>query len=221
MKKALLILLVNASIVSDIFAQAIYTNKNDVFAAKSFNFYGYDHTKLRIADATRMGQNIMPFFPALSKLLLAEFNQKKFEIMFRKGKGNIPFYPIPTESLNAKINNGKVVTIQPQKISVDSLSAMIKKYELPEKEGIGSVIIFECFNREEKTETAYMVFFDIATRNILYSKDIESRDGNGYNYMGDWKKAALKTIPRLLDLCVADFNLYRKQQKEANKTSEK
>jgi len=221
MKKAALIFLIHACIASNTFAQTVYTTKNDVFAAKAFNFYGYDYTRLKINDEKRYGQNIMPFFPALSKLLLAEFNQKKFEIMFRKGKGNIPFYPIPTESLNAKINNGKIVTNYCQKLLVDSLTAMIKKYELPDKEGIGSVIIFECFNREEKTETAHMVFFDIVTRTILYSKDIESRDGNGYNYMGDWKKAALKTIPRLLDLCVADFNLYRKQQKEANKVSEK
>ena len=217
MKKSLLILLINTCILSSISAQTVYSNKNDVFAAKTFTFFGYDYTQLRIADGTRMGQNLMPFFPALSKLLLGRFNQKEFEIMFRKGKHNIPFNTNPTVSGNEKINNGKIVTLEPQKIPADSLPVMIKKYQLTETEGIGSVIIFECFNREANTESAYMVFFDIATRNILYSKYIESRDGNGYNYMGDWKKAALKAIPRLLDLCVKDFDLYRKEQKKANK----
>jgi hypothetical protein len=217
MKKTILILLVNVCTLPGIFSQTVYTSKNEVFHSKSFTFYGYDYTKLRVSDGTRMGQNLMPFFPALSKLLLKQFPQKDFEIKFKKGKDNVPFNPIPTETLNEKINNGKIVTTEPQKISPDSLAEMIRKYQLPEKEGIGSVIIFECFDRAAQTETAYMIFFDISTRNILYSQRVESRDGNGYNYMGDWKKAAVKTIPRLLDLCADDFNAYRKEQKNATK----
>jgi hypothetical protein len=217
MKKSFFILLISTCFSTGLFSQTIYTTKTDVFASKSFTFYGYDYTKLRVADGSRIGQNLMPFFPALSKLLLSHFVQKDFEIQFKKGKNNVPFNTLPTEMLNEKINNGKVVTTEPQKISPDSLAAMIKKYELPEKEGIGSVIIFECFDRATETERAYMVFFDIATRNILYFKNVESHDSNGYNYMGDWKKAALKTVPRLLDLCADDFNAYRKEQKNALK----
>jgi len=202
----------NAFIGSNIHSQTVYTSQEDVFASKSFTFYGYDFTKLRVADATRAGQNLMPFFPALTKLLLDRFNQKEFEIIFKKGKSNVPFNTIPTTTENEKINNGKIVTTAHQKISADSLAQMIKKYQLTEKEGIGSVIIYECFDREAQTISAFMIFFDIATRNIIYSKHIDSRDGNGYNYMGDWKKASLKAIPRLLDLCADDFDLYKKSK---------
>lgn len=194
-------------------AQSVYTNESDVFGAKTFNFYGYDYTKLRLADATRIGQDLTKFFPGMSELLLKQFNQKEFEIMFKKGKGNIPFKTTPTDTLNARINFGKIATDGPSKIAPDSIASMVKKYELSEKEGIGSVILLECFNRETKTISAYYVFFDISTRAIIYSKYIESRDGNQYNYMADWKKAALVAMERLLVSVVDDFNTYRKGQK--------
>lgn len=194
-------------------AQNVYSTESDVFGAKTFNFYGYDYTKLTLADATRIGQDLTKFFPGMSELLLKQFNQKEFEIMFKKGKGNIPFRTAPTDTLNAKINFGKIAAADLKKIAPDTLSAMIKKYELNEKEGIGSVILLECFNRETKTISAYYVFFDISTRAIIYSKYIESRDGNQYNYMADWKKAALVAMERLLASVVVDFNAYRKGQK--------
>jgi hypothetical protein len=217
MKKHLQLLLITACITSGTIAQTVYSNKSDVFASKIFNFYGYDYTMLKLADGSRMGQDFKKFFPSLSKILLGEYNQKEFEIMFRKGKYNIPFNTIPTETENEKINNGKFVTNDPHKISADLLSSMIKKYELPEKQGIGSVIIFECFNREANTVSAYMVFFDIATKTIIYSKDVDSHDGNGYQYMGDWKKASIKAVKRLLNSCVDDFDEYRKEQKKLSK----
>jgi hypothetical protein len=213
--KKIFLLFLSACLLSGLIAQTVYTNPNDVFGSKSFMFYGYDYTLLKIADGSRVGQDFTKFFPALSKLLVGEFNQKEFEIKFRKGKNNIPFNITPTETDNAHINNGKVVTQGPYRILPDSLTERVKRYQLPEKEGIGSVIVFQCFNREEKTITAFMIFFDISTRAILYSKEVESRDGNGYNYMGDWKKASLKAIPRLLELCTEDFNFYRKTQKQA------
>jgi hypothetical protein len=217
MKKLFLALLICIYWGQSLVAQSVYTNKNDVFGAATFTFYGFDYTGLKLADGSRVGQDFKKFFPSLSKVLLAQYNEKKLEINFRKAKGAITFNSIPTETENDKINNGKFVTQVPQKISPDSLSLMVKTYQILEKDGIGSVIIFDCFNREAETVTAHMVFFDISTRTVLYAKNIESEDRNGYNYMADWKAASVKAVNRLLDVCANDFNEYRKEQRNATK----
>jgi hypothetical protein len=210
--KKLLITLLGILSVGFIHAQ---NSCNTVYDSKSLFFYGFDYSGLRIADATRIGQNIMPFFPATAKLMEKRHDQKNMEVRLRKAKGAVTYNTAPATSRNEKINNGKVVAEDPRKLTPDSLSAMVKRYELTEKEGIGYTVIFECFNREEQTISAYMVFFDIATRDVICTKSVVSHDANGYNYMGDWKKASIVAMERLMDVYVKDAAAYRKEQKKA------
>jgi hypothetical protein len=184
-----------------------------VYDAKSLYFYGFDYSGLRIADATRIGQNIMPFFPATAKLMEKGNGEKDMEIRLKKAKGAIVYNTAPATSRNEKINNGKVVGEEPRKLTPDSLSAMVKRYELTEKEGIGYTVIFECFDRSEQTISVHMVFFDIATRDVICTKSVVSHDANGYNYMGDWKKASIVAMERLMEVCKKDVNVYKKGQK--------
>lgn len=211
--KKILIIVCSLFLFSSINAQKVFTNEKDVYDSETLFFYGFDYSGLRIADGTRIGQNLMPFFPAVTKLMEGGHNQKYMEVKFKKAKGKITYNTSPAVKRNEKINNGKVAAEEARKLTPDSLSAMVKRYELPETEGIGYTIIFECFDRSEQTISEYIVFFDIATRNIISTKYLVSKDGNGYNYMGDWKKASIKAVDRLIDAYAKDLNTYKKAQK--------
>ena len=200
-----------------VLAQIAYTGQEDIFAAKSFHFYGFDLTKLKIADGKRMGQNFRKFFPAFNELMLKQFNQKEFEIIFAKGKGNVPFNPEPTQSSIDKINHAAVVIQSSRTLSQDTISSVIATYKLPENSGLGSVVIFDCFDKAAMTVAVSIQFFDIATRKIIYSKSIVSKDKNGYNNMGDWKKASIRAMERLLKNAGEDFIAYKKEQKKLKK----
>lgn len=197
MKKFALLLIINSCLIINTYSQIVYATVKDVYTIKTLTFYGYDFSNLKIADETRIGQPLKKQFIPFSLFLEDNFPKNKMKSIFRKDTLN--FNLMPTGLANEKTNNDKIATVNPQNISGDRLSIIISNYETTEKEGIAYVIIFECFDREAKTVSAYMVFFDIATRNILYSTHTVSFDRNGYNYMGDWKPACLFAVRKLLD----------------------
>ncbi|HSH67812.1 MAG TPA: hypothetical protein VLB84_18870 [Bacteroidia bacterium] len=214
-KRNMVVLLIGIGLISHLNAQTNTAGKEAVFASPSFHYYGYDFTRLKIVDDKRKGQSFNKFFTSLNTLLLKKFNQKKLEIMFRRKKGAIPFNPFPTQEGMFKIDNDSVVAIKPPaRLSSEILESLIAAYKLDETNGIGCVTVFECFDSYAMTVTADLLFFDISTRKISYSKEIVSRDKNSYNSMGDWKAASIKAMERLLKLTVKDFELYAKEHKK-------
>jgi hypothetical protein len=206
MKKTTLLLLIGSFLMINVYSQNTYTTVKDVYTIKTLTFYGYDFSNLRIADETRIGQPLKKQFIPFSLFLEDKFPRNKMKAIFRKDTLN--FNLMPTGLVNEQTNNNRIASYLPEKISVGALSTMISTYQLSEKEGIGYTIIFECFDRKAKTVSAYMVFFDIATKNVLYSTHTVSFDQNGYNYMGDWKVACLFAVRKLLDN-------YKKEKKAA------
>ncbi|HET6226306.1 MAG TPA: hypothetical protein VFF27_08510 [Bacteroidia bacterium] len=205
MKKIILIL--SGFLALTVNAQTTYT-KDDVLAAKSIHFYGFEISQLKLADNSRMGQDLSKFMVGFNELMIKRYNQKEFEIHLWKGKNNVLTNYTPTQNEIPGINYGKFVVQSCQKLTNDSLTALIKKYELPETKGIGSVLVFKCFDRTTKSIDLSLVFFDIATRTIIYSEDLLSVDKNGYEYMADWKKGAIVAMDRLFKKCRKEFEGY-------------
>jgi hypothetical protein len=83
--------------------------------------------------------------------------------------------------LNAQVDPANLV-INPgeRDVGIDSetLAEMVKLYET-DKEGIGLVFVVESLNKQERDgfATVHVVFFDIATRNILETKKVTGRAG--------------------------------------------
>ena len=78
---------------------------------------------------------------------------------------------------------------------------------MKQKEGIGFVVIVECFEKETKMTTAYFTFFDIATKKVLIS------DYFGYDYPDEkgvikyWGSGLATTFYQYLD------SIYKKKLK--------
>jgi hypothetical protein len=170
---------------------------NNVYLSQKLTFYGYDFTHLKVADQNRIGQPLKKFFPKLSKFIQSETPEKKVKSLIKKD--TLIYEPLVTEQLIETIENGRIASIKPQTISQDTLQNCIKNYSLKEKSGIGSVMIFECFDKEAETVSLYFIFFDIATRKIIDSLHVSSHDRNSYNYMNDWKPAASKAVRHAFD----------------------
>lgn len=112
-------------------------------------------------------------------------------------KDSITYNFNPTLLVNKTITNESIAVATKHTIDKDSVQSMINRYSTTETNGIGYVIIFECFNSYEKKVSAYSVFFDIATKKILLVDYINKHDGNSYNNMKDWSAAAFITIKKL------------------------
>jgi hypothetical protein len=129
-------------------------------------------------------------------------------------KDSVVFDMMAVNTANERINNGKIAVEEPISFPVDSLPGSIKKLEIKESSGVGSLIVFECFNRAAKTASAYLVIFDISTGSILYTKHASFKNQNGYNYISDWKATAFLTVEELYLGYMTDRRAFLKAQKK-------
>ena len=70
-------------------------------------------------------------------------------------------------------------------MSFTDLEKIIKSYVLNEKSGIGMVVNIVNFNKPREYVSGYVTFFDIATREILYSLEATGPAGGG-GWAGHW-----------------------------------
>lgn len=196
MKPSLII--VSIIICLNTFGQTVYSSENDVFRSKNIIFYGFDFTDFQLSDAKRIGQDLKKYVFNLTGFLLEHLPEKKLKKWIEKD--TVVYSLNPVMLLNKKINNDDIASPIKHTINKDSLQLFIDKYSITEKEGIGYVIIYECFDSNSKRVSAYSVFFDIATKKILLSEYVSHRDGNSYNRISDWNPASFETIKSLTNL---------------------
>ena len=176
------------------FGQISPTSDKDVYNAKEFIFYGYDFTHFKLSDPKRIGQNIKNFVFVWIDFCNKPVNEKDLKKWFQKDK--ITIDQTHTLEINMKLNNDELGTFSRFTFPKDSIQSYVNNYDIQEKEGIGFVIIYECFNKELKTISACYTFFDIATKQVLLSDYFISRDRNGYNYVRDWSNAMIIALKK-------------------------
>ncbi len=193
MKKTALILITNICIYLSANSQTTYTKESDVYNCNKIIFYGYDFSDFQLSDAKRMGQDIRKFILYLDAEFFPEhLPEKKLQKWLEKDY--IIYNFNPTIQFNKKITNDGISSAFIHKISKDTLQSFINRYSITEKEGIGYVIIYECFDKETKSASAYSVFFDIATKKILLTDYVSKYDNNGFNRIRDWEPLSFKVI---------------------------
>lgn len=178
-------------------AQTTYSSEKDVYNSKKIIFYGFDFTDFQLADAKRIGQDLKKYVFTLTGFLVEHLPEKKLKKWINKD--TVTYNLNPTMLVNKKINNDDIATAVKHTISKDSIQSFINKYSISEKEGIGYVIIFECFDNSAKRVSAYSVFFDISTKNILTVDYVSDRDSNSFNRLSDWNAAAFVLVKKLTE----------------------
>jgi len=207
MKKILLVIVSFCSLNS--FGQKTYTSENDVFESKEIVFYGYDFSHFRLADVKRLYAETKKYIPAWIGFLNEHATESTLQKTFRKEivKFNFDY----TTSLIKPLIEDSLVTVTKHSISPDSIQSIISSYQIKENEGIGFVVIVECFEKERKTSTAYFTFFDIASKKVIMSDYFGANDADGYGLTNYWGVGLNATFAKY----VAD--IYRKKLKASLK----
>ncbi len=183
MKKMLVLVLSFSSL--NLFGQKIYSTEKDVFDIKEIIFYGYDFSHFKLADAKLLSNgNIKKYIPAWIGFLNEHTNETDLQRRFKKEK--VAFNFEYTTSLIKKLNEDDLVTAVKHILSPDSIQSYISNYQIKENEGIGFVIIIECFEKEKKRVNAYFTFFDISTKKIIMSDYFGANEADGYGLSNYW-----------------------------------
>ena len=159
----------------------VYGNRgNEIFFRQDVVFYGFDMTYLKMTDPTKQGHGVeivQKYYETwnddlTNHLILIKDIRKGLDkkTMF-VGRSVFPNYRF-MDYQNFVIANNYCIPFT-------DLEKIVKSYALAEKKGLGMVIVLENFNNEGEYSLIWVVFFDIATREILFAAEVSGKASGG------------------------------------------
>ena len=192
------------------FGQKIFNSEKEIYECQELVFYGYDYSHFRLAEVKRLTDgNIKKYIPAWIGFLNEHTNE--IDLQKRLKKEKVVFNFDYTLSLVKKLNEDDLVTAMKQDLPADSIQNMISNYRTKETEGIGFVVILECFEKNKKRCTAYFTFFDIATKKVIMSDYFGANEGDGHGLSNYWGVGLNATFGKYCS------DIYRKKLKASLK----
>lgn len=169
-------------------------------------WFGIDYTQVQcIEDAegggfTNPNDIVNRMFRSWNGLFITEGD--KYDLQKAFDKKTVKFNNESVDQLNEDVEPGSLIVDEPKDFSESQLASMIKKYESNQYEGVGLVFIAEQLNKAKEIGVYHIVFFDIASRNILVSKKMSGEAG-GFGFRNYWAasyyevlKKCKKTFPK-------------------------
>lgn len=163
MKKLLFAILI--SIPTFFWGQQVYNHQTDVFEASEITFYGYDFSHFKLAEGKRTGEDIKSYIVSWIGFMNEEWPEKSLRHHLKND--DVKFSFAYTQSILLELNNEDLVSYFKHEIPQDSIQRILNKYQIDEKEGIGFVVIVECFEKNTETAYAHFVFFDINSKKVI------------------------------------------------------
>lgn len=186
-----------------------------VFAQSTKNFfekddlvwYGLDFSKAKMVGGDFGAQpwEIKErFFKEWNYVILDQpekFNLPKF---FRKTAVYKDLSAV--EARNKEVNEKNLMSYNESEITAEDIAKVVKQYKGGEKKaGTGLVFVIENFNKPSKRATAWVTFFDIATKKVLLTKKM-SAEPSGYGLRNYWIGAIFRMMSRINE---KEYNLWR------------
>lgn len=170
-------------------------NMDKLISANEIVYYGVDFSKCKITDAKWLNKTAIMKDVQIPEWI-AILN-KKYGIDWVKGKlqkEKVTSDLNTIQMLCKDIKESELVSFATYSFPIDSVTSFIESYKLPQTSGIGLVLIFENLNEPERYVTGYWTFFDIQTREILYSTKMKGLPGSKYGYAQYWKEGMVEVF---------------------------
>lgn len=172
-------------------ASAQRTMKDYVNQTCDIVFLGLDFTRMKFVaspwkDSSEKIKN--ESIPAWNEQLgeSGRFNWKK---AFQNDNLIIDYGPVT--KANATIDETQFHTKTPHTINKEVLADVVKAFDMGDRtDGIGVSIVIEAFDQNTLTGYGYIVFFDIATRELLHKQSVSGK-AFGVTLFTYWAKAIL------------------------------
>ncbi len=150
----------------------------DIFNSKftMITFMGLDFSKANMigSDFSNPQQIKEQYFKEWNEILMAE---TKYDLKNPLRKANINFDFSITAKRNSAVLPEKMVVYDPAFLTLDNIISMVKDYDCGSKTGIGLTFIVNLFDRTKEKSVVHVVFFDMASKNILLLQTMRGEPG--------------------------------------------
>ena len=153
-------------------------NACDVFNTTEMYWYGFDFSLAKMIgpdfnDPMKIRDD---FFFSWNELVLKESPKYNLQKFFRKSK---VFYNLSVvNGRNFKVDYTKLVSYNNSDVvnlTDSAISNEIETYNVSKDKGIGLVFFIESFNKFQQQAYVSVVFFDIATKTVLFVKKMNGK----------------------------------------------
>lgn len=162
--------------------------------SSTVTWYGWDFSNFKICDKNVSNYLIKEqYIPEW----ISEMNKIFSVNTVRRDLDKPNFYSdLETiQKLYKKIDFHSFITDDMFELPVDSIVAIVKRYQLPQKEGAGFVIIIENLNKPQRYVSGYLTFFDIATKNVLWVTKMKGLPGGKWGVEQYYRNGILELYP--------------------------
>lgn len=170
-------------------------NSSKASQEQSVVWLGVDYTLAKFTLVAETPQQVINYLPAINNLIIME-QEKKYKIKEFFNKTTVLNEISPVNERNAKIDPAKLVSTNPHTISQDDVKGLIKNFSTETRSGMGLLFVAENMNKATVKGSFYVVFFDLATKEIIDSRRMEAKPfgfgfrnfwaGAVYNVMKNW-----------------------------------
>lgn len=163
-------------------------NIEAVKQSPSIIWYGWDfsHSKMRDFKKFQEGELILGrHMPAILALMEKKYSKK--DITRSTKKDSVMVDMLSIQDLYQTIDAKKFIVPRIMEIQVDDIKSIVKSYSLPQKEGLGMVVIIEMMNSEDdRYVSGYITYFDVATREVYYTTKMKGIPGSKWGFDDYW-----------------------------------
>ncbi|MEP2771344.1 MAG: hypothetical protein ABJH05_04300 [Fulvivirga sp.] len=177
-----------------LFNAEIFAQEEKVYEADNFVWCGLDYSNVRCIGPAGFNDPEAikdKYFDAWNQLVLNEASKYDLEEAYDKSQ------TVDLSVVNRRNDLpvvGEFVINEPYAFDGDQLKKIISDYNLKsQKEGIGLVYVVEALNKTTERAAIHTVFFDIATKEILWSRKFIAAAG-GFGFRNYWARPIYEVI---------------------------
>lgn len=179
---------------------------SDVFQGDDLVWYGLDFSGARFIGQFDQAVGAAPataydlktkYIPGWNSLIVSE--PTKYDIGKTFRKTNVYNDLSPVETVNDRINEDNMMTFNDFSFEDPEafVSQCVKKYKGGDKaSGLGVVFVIESFHKDNKEATLYVTFFDISSKNILFSEKVIGK-ARGIGLRNFWGGAVYNVLQQI------------------------
>ena len=180
---------------------------SDIFNKTStLVWYGVDYSKVKLTNLVL--ENTGNIFTDINNLIISEKKRYDYNIAVRKPIMSADLNAV--EKANAQIDFSLLQSGTANTITWTDLQGIIDKYTEFEgvKDGIGMVLVAENLVKTGTSGSGsyFVLFFDIATKNILLSDKVSGYAG-GSSQRNFWARTVLESINKIRDIKYTQWKL--------------
>lgn len=182
---------------NSVFSQDLSESEKKALTAQEVVFYGFDFSNFKLANAKKIGDDLHKFLGGWELYCLSEISPKTLTRYLRKD--SLILNLGKAHSVNERVEPTEIAVALRHSISQETVGEIISKYGGPDEQGIGFIIIMECFEKYTYTTSGYFVFFDIATKKILMSDRASTIEVGRYGMTHYWGTGMVFLIKNYID----------------------